>query len=193
MTMRVNSVSDEGIAGERRMKAAAAEEQRRPAPQPRAPDVHAASSSSAGRKQALRSHHQHDRHQKIDQHRGQRGRRSRRRRATEAPDGAGSAERRGRACRSGRRRCAAKNAPRIEPMPPITMTTKARIRMCSPIPICTVRIGACHQAGKAGERSAEPEHQRIEQLDVDAERADHLAIGGAGADQHADAGPHHAR
>ena len=30
---------------------------------------------------------------------------------------------------------AARNAPRIEPMPPITMMTKARIRMFSPIPI----------------------------------------------------------
>ena len=40
-------------------------------------------------------------------------------------------------------RIAARNAPRIEPMPPITMMTKARIRMFSPIPICTVRIGAC--------------------------------------------------
>ena len=30
---------------------------------------------------------------------------------------------------------AARNAPRIEPMPPMTMMTKARIRMFSPIPI----------------------------------------------------------
>ena len=48
-----------------------------------------------------------------------------------------------------------------------------------------------HHAGEAGERGAEAEHQRVEQLDVDAERADHLAIGGAGADQHADARAHH--
>ena len=45
--------------------------------------------------------------------------------------------------------------------------------------------------GKPGQRGAEPEHQRVEQLDVDAERADHFPVGGAGADQHADAGSHH--
>ena len=48
-----------------------------------------------------------------------------------------------------------------------------------------------HQAGEPGERRAEPEHQRIEQLDVDAERAGHLAVGGAGADQHAEPRAHH--
>ena len=88
---------------------------------------------------------------------------------------------------------AATNAPRIEPMPPMMMTTKARIRMFSPMPICTVRIGACISAGKAGQRRAKPEHQRVEQLDVDAERADHFAVGGAGADQHAEPGAHDQR
>ena len=86
---------------------------------------------------------------------------------------------------------AATKAPRIEPMPPMMMTTKARIRMFSPMPICTVRIGACISAGETGERRAESEHQRIEKLDVDAERADHLAIGRAGADQHAEPRAHH--
>jgi hypothetical protein len=38
---------------------------------------------------------------------------------------------------------AAMKAPRIEPMPPMMITTKARIKMFSPMPICTVRIGAC--------------------------------------------------
>src|SRR5262249_7647864 len=33
------------------------------------------------------------------------------------------------------------SAPRIEPMPPMTMTTKARIRMFSPIPTCTASSG----------------------------------------------------
>ena len=30
------------------------------------------------------------------------------------------------------------SAPRIEPMPPMTMTTNTWIRICSPIPGCTV-------------------------------------------------------
>ena len=33
------------------------------------------------------------------------------------------------------------SAPRIEPMPPMTMTTKARMRMLSPMPTCTAKIG----------------------------------------------------
>ncbi len=48
-----------------------------------------------------------------------------------------------------------------------------------------------HQSGEPGERGAQPEYQRIEQLDVDAECADHFAVGGAGADQHADTRAHH--
>ena len=47
-----------------------------------------------------------------------------------------------------------------------------------------------HDAGKACKRRAKPEDQRVEELDVDAERADHLAIGSAGADQHAEPGAH---
>ena len=38
------------------------------------------------------------------------------------------------------------NAPRIEPMPPITMTTKARISTLSPMPGSTERIGATNAA-----------------------------------------------
>ena len=30
------------------------------------------------------------------------------------------------------------NAPRTEPTPPMTITTKVEIRICSPIPTCTV-------------------------------------------------------
>jgi hypothetical protein len=37
---------------------------------------------------------------------------------------------------------AATNAPRIEPMPPMMMTTNARMRMFSPMPICTNDRGA---------------------------------------------------
>ena len=32
-------------------------------------------------------------------------------------------------------------APRTEPMPPMTITTKARMRMLSPMPTCTAKIG----------------------------------------------------
>ena len=51
--------------------------------------------------------------------------------------------------------------------------------------------GRLHQAGKTGKRGADPEHERVEQLDVDSERADHFAVRGAGPDQHADARAHH--
>ena len=36
---------------------------------------------------------------------------------------------------------APKKAPRIEPIPPITITTKAKIKILSPIPTCTARSG----------------------------------------------------
>ena len=51
---------------------------------------------------------------------------------------------------------AATNAPRIEPMPPMMMTTKARIRMFSPMPICTVRIGACIRPAKPASAAPSP-------------------------------------
>ena len=50
--------------------------------------------------------------------------------------------------------------------------------------------GGLHQAGETGERRPDAEHERIEQLDVDPQRGGHLAVGGAGADQHADARAH---
>ena len=59
------------------------------------------------------------------------------------------------------------------------------------MPICTVRIGACISPARPASAGAQAEHQREQQLDVDAKRADHFAVRGAGADQHADAGPHH--
>ena len=47
-----------------------------------------------------------------------------------------------------------------------------------------------HQhAGKPGEHRANAEHGCEQQPDIDAERADHLAVRGAGADQHAESGP----
>ncbi len=36
---------------------------------------------------------------------------------------------------------APKNAPRIEPMPPMTMTTNAKIKILSPMPTCTANKG----------------------------------------------------
>src|SRR3546814_4671359 len=47
--------------------------------------------------------------------------------------------------------------------------------------------GPDQAAGEAGERGAEGEDGGVEGADVDAERADHLAVGLAGADLHAEA------
>jgi len=52
------------------------------------------------------------------------------------------------------------------------------------MPICEDR--RLHHAGEAGERRAEAEHQRVKKLDIDAERAGHLAVGSADTDQHAE-------
>ena len=43
----------------------------------------------------------------------------------------------------------ATSAPRIEPMPPITMTTRAGIKMLSPMPTCTAVMGATSAPAKA--------------------------------------------
>ena len=48
-----------------------------------------------------------------------------------------------------------------------------------------------HQAGETRQRRTEPEHQRVKELDVDPERADHFAVRRAGADQHAEPRAHH--
>src|SRR5262249_54250433 len=87
-------------------------------------------------------------------------------------------------------RTAARNAPRVEQIPSMRITTKASINMFSPMPICTVRIGL-HQSGKPRERRAETEDEGVKQVDIDAERAGHLPVGSARADQHAGPGPHH--
>ena len=49
--------------------------------------------------------------------------------------------------------------------------------------------GADHGAGEAGQRGAQRKHHRVEAADVDAQRADHLAVGFAGADAHAEPRP----
>ena len=51
---------------------------------------------------------------------------------------------------------AATKAPRIEPMPPMMMTTKARMRIFSPMPICPVRIGACIRPAKPASAAPRP-------------------------------------
>src|SRR3954463_9092620 len=48
-----------------------------------------------------------------------------------------------------------------------------------------------HQAGEAGERSAYAEYHGVEELDVDAQGADHGAVGSPGAHQHAKARASH--
>ena len=50
-------------------------------------------------------------------------------------------------------------------MPPMMITTKARIRMFSPMPICEDR--PLHHAGEAGERRAEAKHRRVKKLDIE--------------------------
>ena len=51
---------------------------------------------------------------------------------------------------------AARKAPRIEPMPPMTMTTKARMRMVSPIPGSTDRMGAIMMPAKPASIAPKP-------------------------------------
>ena len=51
---------------------------------------------------------------------------------------------------------AAMNAPRIEPMPPMTMTTNARIRTLSPMPGSTDKIGAIITPAKAASMVPKP-------------------------------------
>ena len=99
---------------------------------------------------------------------------------------AGRAAATARASRSAPTSSAAMKAPRIEPMPPMTMTTKARISTLSPMPGSTERIGAAMHAGEARQHGAEAEDQHEEPADIDAERGDHRRIGRARAHQHAD-------
>ena len=68
----------------------------------------------------------------------------------------------------------------------MTMTTKARISTGSPMPTCTDCSAPTMRAGKTGQRRAQRKHHGVERADVDAERADHLAVGFAGADAHAE-------
>ena len=51
---------------------------------------------------------------------------------------------------------AATNAPRIEPTPPITITTKVIIHIPSPIPISTVIIGPAIKPAKPASTAPSP-------------------------------------
>ncbi len=53
-------------------------------------------------------------------------------------------------------RSAETNAPRIEPMPPMTITTKARMRIWSPMPGSTERIGATMMPAKPASIAPKP-------------------------------------
>src|SRR5664279_587100 len=70
-------------------------------------------------------------------------------------------------------------------MPPMTMTTKARMRMFSPMPTCTASSGPMRTPATAHRPAPMPEDQGEEALDVDAHRRRHLAVRGAGAHQRA--------
>ena len=57
------------------------------------------------------------------------------------------------------------------------------------MPTCTDCKAPTMAPGQTGKRGAQREDQRVERADVDAERADHLAVGFARADAHAEPGP----
>ncbi len=143
-----------------------------------------------GRKQPFRPHHQHDRHQQVDQHRGQRRRRGRggggaQNRAQQIGQ-EGAAERVDHADEDRGHERAADRADAAD-----DDDDEGEDQDVLAHADLHGEDRRLHQPGKAGERRAEAEHQRVEQLDVDAERADHFAVRGAGADQHADARAHH--
>ena len=71
---------------------------------------------------------------------------------------------------------AATKAPRIEPMPPITMTTKARISTLSPMPGSTERIGATIAPAKPASMAPKPNTTHEQPADIDAERRDHRRV-----------------
>ena len=81
-----------------------------------------------------------------------------------------------RRCRRARSAAPRRSAPLIEPMPPITTTTKQMISIWSPMPGIDRGDRRRDHAGERGERDAEREHDAVEQLDVDAQRLHHLAV-----------------
>ena len=79
----------------------------------------------------------------------------------------------------------ATSAPVIEPMPPITTTTKQMISTLA----AHAGIDRGHRrrdhAGQRRQRDAGREHDAVQAPDVDAQAAHHVAVAGAGADHHA--------
>jgi hypothetical protein len=68
---------------------------------------------------------------------------------------------------------AATKAPRIEPMPPMTMTTKVRISTDVAHAGLHRQDRRHHGAGKPRQHGAEAEDDHEQPADVDAERRDH--------------------
>ena len=81
---------------------------------------------------------------------------------------------------------AAMNAPRIEPMPPITITTKARMRMFVPMPGSTEMIGAIMMPAKPASMVPKPNTNMNSRSMLTPSAETMRRIGGAGAHQHAD-------
>ena len=79
-------------------------------------------------------------------------------------------------------------APLIEPMPPITTTTKQMIKIWFPMPGNTDEIGAATAPAKAARAMPKCEDQGEQQGNIHAERSGHLAVAVAGPDHHANAG-----
>jgi len=81
-------------------------------------------------------------------------------------------------------RIAASIAPFTEPIPPITTTDETDDQDL----IAHAGEHRCHRrrdhAGKRGQRHAQREHQPVQQIDIDAQRLHHLAVGAACADHH---------
>src|SRR5262245_6796267 len=112
-------------------------------------------STALRREQPGRADIEHDRHQQVDQHRGD-GR----------TDGASRRRPHDQAQNVDRERSPQRvdeadeergqKAPRIEPMPPMTMTTNARMRMLSPMPGSTDRMGAIMMPAKPASMAPKP-------------------------------------
>jgi hypothetical protein len=68
------------------------------------------------------------------------------------------------------------SAPLIEPMPPMTMTTKAKIRHRLAHADLHRLDGADERAGKTGKRGPEREDDGVELGNVDTERCDHFPV-----------------
>jgi hypothetical protein len=73
-------------------------------------------------------------------------------------------------------------------MPPMTITTKARISTGSPMPTCTDWMRADQRPGKTRQGRAKREDDGVEKADIDTECRDHFAVRLAGADLHAEPG-----